>query len=431
MSQTDRDRLVALNKADKRLITQRAAAAECELSERQFRRLLKRYRAEKDQAVIHKLRGRASNRKLEDKTRQKAIEILQQQVYRGFGPTLASEYLAKKHDLQVSKETLRNWMIGAGLWRDQKARAKRAHLWRARRERYGELVQWDTSTHDWLEGRGERIYLIKMIDDATSCLYARFVRADSTAANLEVLDQYVRRFGRPLGFYTDKAAHFVSTPKKTRDPDAEPLQPTQIQRALTELRIGWIAAHSPQAKGRVERSFKTAQDRLVKGLRAARASTIEQANTYLEAEYLPEWERKFTVVPQCSDDAHRPLADDCNLEAILAHVEHRVITPDYTVRDNGKIWKIARADVHPQMRGVRVRVEHRRNGEVAIRFEGRYVSVTECPAQPKRSLTPRPPITGARKAHNAGGKSAWMKQEFWKRPTPTLKQALTISNAND
>jgi hypothetical protein len=148
------------------------------------------------------------------------------------------------------------------------------------------MVQWDTSEHDWLEGRGEKIYLIKMIDDATSRLFARFVRSDSTVDNMAVLEAYLLRFGRPLQFYTDKASIFITTPKKNHPVRDEALPPTQIGRALEELGIGWIAAHSPQAKGRVERSFETAQDRLVKGLRVAGAKTLEEANAYLEAEYL-------------------------------------------------------------------------------------------------------------------------------------------------
>jgi transposase len=287
MNQADRDRLVALKKAKDGKMTQRQAAEELKISERQVRRLLFRLRKVGDKGVLHGLRGR-SNRRIDEKQQKKAVEILKGDVYQGFGPTLASEYLAKKHGIKVSKETARKWMRAAGLWRARKQRVTEAHQWRERRERYGELVQWDTSTHEWLEGRGERIYLIKMIDDATSRLFARFVRSDSTAENMAVLEAYLLRFGRPLEFYTDKASHFVTTPKKNHPVREEPLPPTQIGRGLHELGIGWIAAHSPQAKGRVERSFQTAQDRLVKGLRVAGARTLEEANSYLEAEYLPE-----------------------------------------------------------------------------------------------------------------------------------------------
>ena len=175
-------------------------------------------------------------------------------------------------------------------------------------------MQWDTSDHDWLEGRGqESLYLIHMIDDATSKLTARFVRHDSTEENMRLLWFYLEQHGRPAAFYTDKASIFRTAPKTARDAQAlarderEPLPPTQIGRALRELGIVWIAAHSPQAKGRVERSFGTAQDRLVKGLRVARANTLEEANAYLATDFIPWWNRKLAVVAGSAADAHRPL----------------------------------------------------------------------------------------------------------------------------
>ncbi|HZU27440.1 MAG TPA: helix-turn-helix domain-containing protein, partial [Bryobacteraceae bacterium] len=170
MSQRDRDRLVVLKKAQKKLITQKQAAAELQLTERQVRRLLVKLKEAGDRAVMHGLRGRPSNRRVSEKTRQKVVRILSRDVYRGFGPTLASEYLANKHNLRIGRETLRQVMIGAGLWRSRRQQAETVHQWRPRRSCAGELVQWDTSDHDWLEGRGDKLYLIHMIDDATSQL---------------------------------------------------------------------------------------------------------------------------------------------------------------------------------------------------------------------------------------------------------------------
>lgn len=430
MTQADRDRLVALKKAKDKKMTQRQAAEELKISERQIRRLLAKLRKQGDKAIVHGLRGR-SNRKIKAEDRQKAIEILSRDIYRGFGPTLAAEYLAKKHQIEVSKETTRQWMRQAGLWRSRKQRVVDIHVWRERRERRGELVQWDTSTHDWLEGRGETIYLIKMIDDATSRLFARFVPSDSTAENMAVLEAYLQCCGRPLEFYTDKASHFSTTPKKNHPVRDEPLPPTQIGRALSELGIGWIAAHSPQAKGRVERSFETAQDRLVKGLRVAGAKTLAEANAYLETDYLPEWESKFTVVPACPDNAHKPLGKQHDLAAILSDVVARVVTNDYTVRHQRRVLQILPADIRPRLRGATVRVETRRNGETAVRFEDRYVQVTErFPAL--KTSTPVAPAT-AQKPAAAHPKprrpSQWM-EGFWDRPAPTLQQAIKISNAS-
>lgn len=409
MSQRDRDRLVALKKAAKGLITQRAAAEEMELTERHVRRLLRKLKTGGDEAVIHGLRGRPSNRKLNDTLRVEAVRILSQDVYRGFGPTLASEYLAREHQVHVGRETLRQWMQAAALWQGRHFRHQTAHLWRARRSCRGELVQWDTSNHDWLEGRGPRLSLIQMIDDATSQITARFVLSDSTEENMRLLWHYLERHGRPVAFYTDKASHFLTAQKRRRDApgvDQDPVElpPTQIGRALQELGIVWIAAHSPQAKGRIERSFSTAQDRLVKGLRVASAKTLEQANRYLQDEFVPWWNQTLTVRPVNGTDSHRAVEASHDLAASLSHVETRQVTNDYTVRYGGKIFQIARAEVRPGMRGSAVRVEQRLDGVIAVRFQDRYLPVTLCepsvknvsvsvpvkPAATKRIFTPSP-----------------------------------------
>ena len=252
MTQRYRDRLVVLRKAEKKLIGQGQAARELGVTSRQVRRLLQRLKKDGDRAVIHKLRGRPSNRRTDGKTRERIVRILSEEVYRDFGPTLASEYLASKHAIQIGREALRQVMISAGLWRARGQKIEAVHQWRVRRSCRGELIQWDTSTHDWLEGRGEKIYLIHMIDDATSELTARFVRHDSTEENMSVLRFYLERHGRPVAFYTDKASLFQTAVKAPRYAevagDRPELPPTQIGRALRELSIVWIAAHSPQAK---------------------------------------------------------------------------------------------------------------------------------------------------------------------------------------
>lgn len=403
MTQKERDRLVALKKAKKKLITQKDTAAEIGVSERQVRRMLRKLREHGDRSVIHASRGRRSNRKLGDQVRERAVEILSQEVYRGFGPTLASEYLAKKHKLQVGRETLRGWMVEAKLWRAKPKSRGKAHTWRARRSRCGELVQWDTSEHDWLEGRGPKLYLISMLDDATSRLLARFVEHDSTAENMRMLWTYLDRHGRPLSFYTDKASLFVTTPPSRRGElarkDAPALPPTQIGRALGQLDIEWIAAHSPQAKGRIERGFGTAQDRLVKGLRVAGASTLEEANAYLESEFLPWWNQTLTVAPVCWDDAHRPLGKEHSLPAILSHIETRQVANDYTIRFEGKLYQIARSDIRAGLRGGTVSVEKRLDGTLAVRFQDRYLSVAEC-AEQRQSVASPKPARVPKKAHH-------------------------------
>lgn len=217
MTQAERDRLVALKKAKKKLITQKQAAEEMGISERQVRRLLRQLRRRGDEVVAHGLRGLPSNRKISADTEQKAVAILSRPLYRGFRPTLASEYLAKKHDIDVSRETVRQWMMRAKLWRARKQHVEKIHQWRPRRNRFGELVQWDTSQHEWLEGRGEQMLLINMIDDATGRWFARFVASDSTVENMNLLERYVKQHGRPLAYYTDKASLFQTAVKTKRD----------------------------------------------------------------------------------------------------------------------------------------------------------------------------------------------------------------------
>ena len=301
MTEKDRDRLVALQKAKKRLITQKAAAEEIGQSERHVRRLLKKLKGKGDAVVVHGLRGRRSNRQIDEKVKQAAIKILSNQVYVGFGPTLAAEYLADKHDIRAGRETVRGWMVEGKLWRPKRQRIEKIHEWRQRRSRAGELVQWDTSEHAWLEDRGPKLYLIGMIDDATSRIHARFVLHDSTEENMRLLWSYLERNGRPLSFYADKAslsgrAEDAARPQGAATGGTGSAASDADRPGTSGTGYVWIAAHSPQAKGRVERSFQTAQDRLVKGLRVAGASTLEQANAYLEEKFIPWWNQKLTVV---------------------------------------------------------------------------------------------------------------------------------------
>ncbi len=416
LSGKERDRLKALHEVQAGHLTQAAAAGQLGITDRGIRKLLLRIRREGDGGVVHGLRGQPSNRRLPESLRRRVLKLVQAK-YSDFGPTLACEYLAKSHGLAVSKETLRQWMMAAGLRRGKRRRVEEVHVWRPRRCCRGELVQWDTSEHDWLEGRGLRLYLVGMIDDASSVAYARFVEQDNTEANLGVLWGYLEHWGRPLEFYTDKSSLFtVNRPVLEAADEAGKEELTQIGRALRELGIGWIAAHSPQAKGRIERFFGTAQDRLVKGLRLARASSLEAAQSYLEEEYLPHWNQRFTVLPAGSSDAHRTLRAEHELASILSLVEERVATPDYTFRYQGKMYQIGRRDIRPGLRGGRVRVEQRLDGSMAVKFRKYPLTVTECPLRPKTPLPAKPlgvSTSRSKPAHN------WMK-DFHLEKSPPL-----------
>jgi transposase len=423
MSQEERDKLEWLKRARDGVITQREAADKIGVSDRWVRNLLKRMKKRGDAVVVHGLRGRASNRKIATHTQKRAIEFLQQPDWHDFGPTFASEQLAKRHGIELSDETLRKWMIQAGLWKSRGHKIEQVHCWRPRRSAFGELVQWDTSEHDWLEGRGRVRYLVRLMDDATSWSWGRFVEHDATPFNMGVLWEYLEKNGRMVDVYTDRDSMFQVAPR-AGESEAERIAAdrlTQIGRGLRELGIGWIAAYSPQAKGRIERSFRTAQDRLVKDLRLAKVSTLEAANTFLETEYWPEWNERFARPIADFPNQHRALTPALELAAILCHVEPRVIGNDYTFSFAGRRYQIARDHAQAGMRHQSLRVELRLNGELHARYQERYLSIAECGARvaPVEPAVRKP----VRKDHNAGGKSSWM-QGFFDRPCPPLWKAI-------
>jgi hypothetical protein len=408
MSAKERDRLKVLHEVRKRHITQKQAGVEMGLSERWVRTLLKRLRREGDKAVRHRLRGRASNRKTPEAVKRRVVKLFQQKqqarLWHDYGPTLAAEELAEDYGIQVNRETLRQWLMEARLWRARRSRMERVHRWRPRRARYGELVQWDSSEHHWLEGRGEKLYLISMIDDATSQLTARFVRHDSTEENLEQLRRYVERQGRPIAVYTDKASLFQIAPRAIHHRDAPEQQLSQIGRALAELNIEWIAAHSPQAKGRIERSFKTCQDRLVKGLRRVGAKDRETANAYLEQVFLPLWNARFCCPPQQAGDAHRAVPTGMNLDSVLSIRVSRTVTADHTVRWQGVIYGIERAQIKAGMRGARVQLERWRDGSRWMYWRKRVLALERCAISPL-ALAPRPIKGGVARVRSAEEKA--------------------------
>ena len=404
MSGKDWERLKVLHEVRKRHITQRQAGVELGISPRWVGALLKRMKCKGERAVVHRLRGRPSNRKLPAWMKPRALRLFRQhqqaKQWHDYGPTLAAEELAAEHGLKVGKETLRKWLDGGGAVEGVAGTGGTgAHL-AGPPPPLGELLQWDTSEHDWLEGRSrESLYLIAMIDDASSRALARFVRHDSTEENLRLLRSYLESSGRPLAFYTDKASLFQTAPKAAHHRDAPVAQPTQIGRALGELNIEWIAAHSPQAKGRIERFFGTAQDRLVKGLRKVRARTLEEANTYLEKIYLPTWNQRFICEPRQAGDAHRALDTKTDLDSVLSRVERRTVAQDHTVRWQAAAYQIRRPDIRGGMRGAQVAIEQRLNGGVWMRWRQRVVALQPCLAErPHPASKPESPPMFTRSA---------------------------------
>jgi hypothetical protein len=394
LNQRDRDRLKEIHAVVRGRQTVCEVARHLGLSRRQTRRLVRRVEREGDRGVIHRLRGRSSNRTIPDEIRERGLALLAREQYRDFGPTLAAEHLARI-GIEVSRETVRSWQSRAGLWKVRRQKVEAVHAWRERRAAFGELVLMDTSDHDWLEGRGPRLYLIAMIDDATSRLGGRFVESDSTAENLRTLRGWLELYGRPLALYTDKNTIF-QTPRSAELIDRYgPPAPTHFGAAVEELRIEWIPAHSPQAKGRVERAFQTLQDRLLKEMRIAGIGSLEQADRFLREQFLPFWNERFTVAPRSSHDAHRPLGS-FRLDSVLCHRFERQVSTDYTLRLNGRRWLIPRAHVQAGLRHSRVLVEERLDGSSWVRYRGSHLPLLALPPLAASPSGLRPPGPAAK-----------------------------------
>ena len=395
MSQRERDVLKVMQPVLNGQRTQVEAARLLRLSTRQVRRILLKLRVGGDAALVHGLRGQPSNHRSPPDRRRKVLNAYRAR-YPGFGPTLAREKLAAE-GLSVGVETLRRWLLAEGLWERRRHRDPHRSR-RPRRSCFGELVQMDASIHDWLEGRGEEVVLITMIDDATSRVMARFYPAGTVESHMDLLERWVRKYGRPLAVYTDR--HSIFEPQQKGRRLADPEATTQFGRALGELDIELIRAHSPQAKGRVERSFGTAQDRWVKELRLAKAKTCEQANRVLE-EVVPDHNRRFAKVAPKPADAHRRPGACHRLESILSLQWERVVSNDYVVRLANRHYQLL-PPVYPGERGGRVVIERRRDGSMAIRFGPRYLEYREVVAGGQDE--PTPPPGGPKKKPSKGWK---------------------------
>jgi hypothetical protein len=369
MSQRERDRLRVLHTVLDGQRTQAEAARLLCLTPRHVRRLLERLEQGGDAALIHGLRGQPSNHRKDAKLRRRVLQLYRKD-YPDFGPTFAAEKLAER-GLGVSPDTLRRWLLTEGLWQRQRRRDQHRSR-RPRRACFGELIQMDTSIHDWTEGRGEDMVLLHMIDDATSRLLARFYDADNVLNHMDLLLRWLQAHGRPLALYTDRHSIFQPQDKGQALPDAE----TQFGRALRELDIKLIWAHSPQAKGRVERSFGTAQDRVVKEMRLAKVKTIHQANALLDDGLLAKHNRLFSVPPRAAGDAHRGLGTRFNVAAILSLQQQRTVANDYTVRFENRSYQLDKP-IYPGERGGKVVIELRMDGSMAIRFGTHYLKYHE------------------------------------------------------
>ena len=390
VQQKELKRLYVIHKVIEKLLTEKEASVLISLSERQIRRIVKRIREEGDGGIIHRSRGKPSNRELPSTLKERIIHLYKT-TYTGFGPTLFSEKLTEVEGITVSDETVRNWLIHEGEWkkhRKQKAR----HQWRERKGRYGEMVQLDGSHHDWFEGRGPKCVFMGYIDDATGRVYGRFYEYEGTIPAMDSFKRYIKKYGIPMSVYLDKHTTYKSPAK-----DEESL--SEFGRALTELGVEIIHANSPQAKGRVERLFNTLQDRLVKEMRLKGVSTIEEGNKFL-VRYLPVHNRRFSIKPNKRENLH-VRAGNVDLDTILCIKTERTVRNDNVIQHNRKLYQIEART------GAKVMVEDLIDGTMKIRHAKLLLSFHEIDKKPEKQK--EEPTFNLRKTRKPSPDHPWRK----------------------
>jgi len=375
-------------------LTLGSAAALMEVSYRQAKRLYRRYGAEGAQGLKHRSAGVRSNRATEEPQRERALALIREKYSGGvderFGPTLAAEHLASEDGVAVDHETLRRWMLAAGLW----SRARKRSPHRRRRERkahFGELVQLDGSFHLWFEDRGPQSCLLTLVDDATGRSLGHFGAQETIWAAVGILRAWIERHGIPRALYTDwKNVYVRRANQEERETGAEPL--TQFGRMCAALGIKIIPASSPQAKGRIERNHGTHQDRLVKKLRRIGIADAEAANAFLDAEYWSEHNRRFAQAPASADDFHLPVPRGVSLDKVFRLEEKRTVSNDWVVRYDNRLLQLERQSHRPPARGT-VHVFEDVAGQLEIRYRARVMRWTELaiPAAVRPATNPATP----------------------------------------
>jgi transposase len=393
LNSKEQRRLMVLNKVIGGELTAREGAGLLGLSLRQVRRVLAAYRKEGAKALAHGNRGRIPHNVLSQPVRAQVIELAQTK-YKGCNQQHLSELLAEQEGISISRSSIRRTLLSQGI---RSPRKRRTPKHRSRRDRYpqeGMLLQVDASDHDWLQGRGPRLVLVASIDDATGQVPgAEFRLQEDAHGYMLVMRQVVLTHGRPLAVYHDRHSIFEQTPRRMVEWSIEEQlrrerEPTQFARVLEELEIASISAHSPQAKGRVERLFGTLQDRLVVELRLAGAATLEEANCVLRA-YLPRFNARFAIPPAQEGKAYRPLAANCDPDTIFCMKYSRVVASDNTVRLGEHRLQLLPSTHRLSYARTRVEVHERLDGSLAVYYQG------ECLAH--KPAPPEAPVLRARR----------------------------------
>jgi hypothetical protein len=380
MSGKERNRLETLGRVKRKELKIPEAAGLMRISVRQARRIWKRFVDEAAGGLVHRLRGRESNRRLSEELSDRVVKI-HQECYGDFGATLACEKLAEAHELLISPNTLVRLLKARGLWERRRRRGKH----RSRRERrscFGSMVQMDGSHHDWFEGRAPKCVLMVMVDDATSRTYARFYSAETTEAAFDVFERWIQRYGIPRSLYVDRHSIY----RDAEDVD----RATQFGRAMKQLSVELICAHSPQAKGRVERKNAVFQDRLVKEMRLRKISSIDQANALLETMFLEDLNDRYAIDPKKQQDLHREVEATMKLEEVLCVTEQRVVGQDWCVRWKNRWLQIEKEHEGLLLAGKRVRVKQKANRELIVEYKAQRLSCRELSRRPEPKRKKKP-----------------------------------------
>jgi len=415
MSNNERRRLVIMAEIKRGKLSVAAAGRLMGVCYRQAKRIWRRFRKQGDAGLVHRSRGKPGPRRKAAKLRRQVLARYQQ-LYPDFGPTLAAEKL-QAEGLVVDHETLRRWLVEKGVW--SVGRKRRQHRsWRERRECFGQMVQLDGSHHDWFEGRRAKAVLMVMVDDATNRTGARFSEEETTRAAYDVFEGWVRQHGVPGSLYVDRDSIYRCEREATVAEQIGGQEPrTQFGRAMEQLGVELILAHSPQAKGRVERRNGLLQDRLVKELRLAGISDLEGANAFLEQKFLPALNGKFTLAARSTVDAHR--RGSWNLAEVLSWEEGRVVAKDWTVVWKGRRFQIEVEHERLGLAGRKVVVRELRCGTVQLLYEGAKLRWKELPARPVKVPAP-PRRMGRVKLVKPGLEHPWRRdgmaagKEFWR-----------------
>ncbi|MFC2169428.1 ISNCY family transposase [Acidobacteriota bacterium] len=374
MSFKEIERLRIIHKVFDKQVTQVKAAEILGLSERQVGRIVKRVGNGGDRSIVHRGRGQRAANKMSEELEDRIGEIVRDE-YSDFKPSLAAEKLGECYGIRVGREKLRQIMIERGLWKVRKHRDRHVYQWRERKTYYGEMVQMDGSHHDWLEERGAWLVLMGYIDDATNRFFGRFYDYEGVYPDMDSFEHYIGLYGLPVSVYLDKH----STYKTTRQPDTEELLKgqrahTQFERAVKELGIKILHAHSPQAKGRIERAFGTLQDRLVKEMRLKGINTKEEANEFLRS-YLPGFNEQFMKMARKEGNLHRPLPEEVDLREILCIKATRTINDGYIIRWKQRVFLLDNPSL--VLRRQKVEVREHFNGRITLKYKGRYLDCHE------------------------------------------------------